>query len=49
LIGYDKAADIAHIASETGETILDVAKRETDYSEKELKVILNPKNMTELS
>ena len=48
-IGYDKAADIAHIASETGETILDVAKRETDYSEEELKVILNPKDMTELS
>jgi fumarate hydratase class II len=48
-IGYDNAAKIAHIASETGETILEVAKRETDYSHEELVAILNAESMTEPS
>ena len=46
-IGYDNAAKIAHIASETGETILEVAKRETSYSHNELVSILNAESMTE--
>ena len=48
-IGYDNAAKIAHMASETGETILEVAKRETDYSHEELVDILNAESMTEPS
>ena len=48
-IGYDKAARIAHIASESGETILEVAKRETSYSLDELVDILNAESMTEPS
>ena len=46
-IGYDNAANIADIASESGESILEVAIRETDLSEKELGIILNPEAMTE--
>ena len=48
-IGYDNAAKIAHIASDTGETILEVAKRETSYSHEELVDILNAESMTEPS
>ena len=47
IIGYDNAANIADIASESGESILEVAIRETDLSEKELGIILNPEAMTE--
>ncbi|MEC7837523.1 MAG: class II fumarate hydratase [Chloroflexota bacterium] len=46
-IGYDKAADIAHKASESGETIKEVALRETQLSSKELDEILEPLSMTE--
>ena len=48
-IGYDNAANIAHIASNSGESILEVAIRETEYSAEELKVILNAEKMTEPS
>ena len=48
-IGYDNAAKIAHIASDSGETILEVAKRETSLTEGELIAILNAENMTEPS
>jgi fumarate hydratase class II len=48
-IGYDNAANIAHIASSSGESILEVAIRETEYSAEELKVILNAEKMTEPS
>ena len=48
-IGYDNAAKIAHIASDTGETILEVAKRETNFSHQELVDILNAESMTEPS
>ena len=48
-IGYDNAAKIAHIASDSGETILEVAKRETSFTEEELISILNAENMTEPS
>ena len=48
-IGYDNAAKIAHIASDSGETILEVAKRETSFSHQELVDILNAESMTEPS
>ena len=41
-IGYDSAAAIAHLASESGETIKQVALRETDLSSDELDRILDP-------
>ena len=46
-IGYDKAADIAHKASESGETIKEVAMRETKLTSGELDEILEPLSMTE--
>ncbi len=47
IIGYDSAAAIAHMASESGETIKQVALRETDLSSDELDRILDPTNMTQ--
>ena len=47
VIGYDAAAQIAHIASETGETIKEVARRETDLSDEQLDKILDPSTMVE--
>lgn len=46
LIGYEKAAHIAHIAYDTGRAIIDVAKQETDLSENELKAALDPLKLT---
>ena len=46
-IGYDKAAYIAHKASESGETIKEVALKETNLSSSELDEILEPLSMTE--
>lgn len=46
-LGYDKAAKIAHIASESGETIKEVTLRETDLSSEEIDKILEPLSMTE--
>lgn len=47
VIGYDAAAAIAHHAAESGETIKQVALRETDLSSDELDKILDPEKMTE--
>lgn len=47
IIGYDKAANIAKVASETGETIREVALRETDLSPERLDEVLEPLSMTE--
>jgi fumarate hydratase class II len=47
IIGYDAAAAIAHEASETGETIREVARRKTKLSEVELDRVLEPLSMTE--
>jgi fumarate hydratase class II len=47
IIGYDEAARIAHVASESGETIKQVALRETKLSDAELDKILEPLSMTE--
>ena len=47
IIGYDKAAHIAHQASESGETIREVALRETDLGPERLDEVLEPLSMTE--
>ena len=47
LIGYDAAADIAHKAAESGETIRQVALRETDLDADTLDKALDPFSMTE--
>lgn len=47
IIGYDAAADIAHKAAESGETIRQVALRETDLDEATLDRALDPFSMTE--
>jgi len=47
IIGYDKAANIAHIAAQNNETIKEVTLRETSLSEKEIDKILEPLSMTE--
>ena len=46
-IGYDESAAIAKKAQSTGETIREVAERETDLSGDELDKILDPSTMTE--
>jgi fumarate hydratase class II len=48
-IGYDNAAAMIHTASKTGETIKEVALRETELTAEELDVILEPSAMTEPS
>jgi len=47
IIGYDEAARLAHIASESGETIKQVAQRETKLTDEELEKFLEPLSMTE--
>ena len=47
IIGYDKAAKIAHEASHTGESIKETALRLTNLSDSELDNILEPLGMTE--
>ncbi len=46
-IGYDKAAAIAKDAQSSGRTIKEVALVDTEFSEKELDSILDPRLMTE--
>ena len=45
VIGYDKAAYIAHLAFESGKTVREIAIQENILSEEELNKLLNPKNM----
>ena len=45
--GYDKVANIAHIASETRETIKQVTLKETELTSEEIDEILEPLSMTE--
>jgi fumarate hydratase class II len=45
-VGYDAAAAIAKEASQTGETVLQVAIRRTKLDELQLKTILDPAGMT---
>jgi fumarate hydratase class II len=46
-IGYDAAAAIAKEAAATGETVLAVARRRTEFSEDELAHILDPRRLVE--
>lgn len=46
-IGYQKAADIAKKALQTGESVRSLILKETQLSEKELEQILDPVHMTE--
>lgn len=47
VIGYDKAAHLAHIAFDTGKTVREVALAEKVLPEDELKRLLEPMSMTE--
>lgn len=47
VIGYDKAAHIAHVAFETGKTVRQVALEQTDLSETDLDQLLDPRSQTE--
>lgn len=49
LVGYDRAAAIAHEASRTGRTVREVAREQTDLSEEELARALDALRMTEPS
>jgi fumarate hydratase class II len=46
VIGYERAAEIANVASRTGRTIREVAREESGLSEEELTRILDAKRMT---
>lgn len=46
-IGYDRSAELAHKAQETGLTIKEIALKETDLSAEQLDTILDPESMTE--
>lgn len=46
VIGYEKGASVAKKAYEQGLSILEVASRETDLSQEELKSLLNPLELT---
>jgi fumarate hydratase class II len=47
VIGYDKAAHLAHVAYETGKTVHEVAMEENVLPEDELNRLLDPRSMTE--
>ena len=46
-IGYDRAAEVAKKAAESGRTIREVARELTDLSEAQLDELLDPEGMTE--
>ncbi|MSQ26096.1 MAG: class II fumarate hydratase [Dehalococcoidia bacterium] len=46
VVGYDKAAAMAKHAAKTGQTIMQVAKEQTQLSDAELRKILDPMEMT---
>src|SRR3546814_11836887 len=46
IIGYEKAAHIAHVAYDSGRAIIDVALEETDLSQSELEALLDPLKLT---
>ena len=45
VIGYDKAAHLAHLAFDSGKTVREVALEEQVLSKNELEKLLDPKNM----
>ena len=46
-IGYEKATQIAKETFDSGRSVIDIVKEKGILSEKEMAVILSPKNMTE--
>lgn len=46
IIGYEKAAHIAHVAYDTGRAIIDVAAEESGLSRDELEKLLDPLKLT---
>jgi len=46
IIGYDKAAIVAHKAYSTGKTVREIALEENLLDKKTLDKVLNPKSMT---
>ena len=49
IIGYDRSAEIAHKAFESGKTIKEIAIEENILDKKELEKILDPESMTKPS
>jgi len=47
VIGYDKAAAVAHEAHESGRTVREVVKEQNLVSDEELDRLLDPMHMTE--
>ena len=47
VIGYDRAAHLAHVAYETGKTVREVAMEDNVLPEDELNRLLDPRSMTE--
>jgi fumarate hydratase class II len=45
IIGYDRAAEIAHKAYESGKTVREIALEENVLPKKEIDALLDPKNM----
>jgi len=45
IIGYDKAAEIAHMAYENGKTIREICIQQKILDQDELDNLLDPKNM----
>ena len=46
IIGYDRAAEIAHKAYKNGKTVREVSLEENVLDKKELDILLDPENMT---
>ncbi|SVC95018.1 uncharacterized protein METZ01_LOCUS347872, partial [marine metagenome] len=46
IIGYDRAAEIAHKAYKSGKTVREVSLEENILDKKELDILLDPENMT---
>ena len=46
IIGYDRAAEIAHKAYKSGKTVREVSLEENVLDKKELDILLDPVNMT---
>lgn len=46
-IGYDEAAHIAHVAFESGQTVRQIALRDTKLTKEELDSLLDPRSQTE--
>lgn len=49
LIGYEKAAEVAHHAFESGRTLREIALEETELSEEDFDQAVNPAHMVRLS